>query len=413
MAAVSRNFVLCMMKPFDLDLLFLPGFLIFIVTWCVAFYVTRSVVFSLPAAFLKAGIFLIYFGFLFDGTFTFLDDWRYVAGGMALLNEGIGLSNLAENWGFVLMTGGGDHFLYHLYNAYAFRFFGIGYYAPVALNILLTVLVAWTGSILGAKEFGLIGQWRKIFFMFLLFQPDILAWSNVMNGKDIFVLSLHVLLLFAVSLYFQGRINLACAIAVPIVAILLFLRFYVPLLFSVVFVIHQLLAVKRLHHVIWFIGTTSLLLLGAVMTVGNLMASAWANLLQDIGNPFFGFLRMTLIPIPFNTELNYGFLDIPALFHWILMPMVIYGLISLVSQKKNTPFIKFFLIYLAVFMMLYSVYGELQGPRHRVQLDFAWTVLQFIGIKRGLVWSLTLRRQSQPALAYKKAIISNKPFDGV
>ena len=93
------------MKPFDLDLLFLPGFLIFIVTWCVAFYVTRSVVFSLPAAFLKAGIFFIYFGLLFDGTFTFLDDWRYVAGGMALLNEGVGLSNLVENWEFVLMKG--------------------------------------------------------------------------------------------------------------------------------------------------------------------------------------------------------------------------------------------------------------------------------------------------------------------
>lgn len=386
------------MKPFDLDLLFLPSLLIFIATWCVAFYLTRSVVFSLPAAFLKAGIYLIYFGFLFDGTFTFLDDWRYVAGGMALLNEGIGLSNLAENWGFVLMTGGGDHFLYHLYNTYAFRFFGVGYYAPVALNILLTVLVAWFGSILGAREFGLRGQWRKIFFMFLLLHPDILAWSNVMNGKDIFVLLLHVLLLSAASLYFQGRNNLAIAVAIPVVVILFFLRFYVPLLFSSVFVLHQLLAVKRRHHFYWFIGTTSLLLLGSVMTIGNLMTSAWANLQENIGNPIFGFVRMTLTPIPFNTELNYNFLDIPALFHWILTPVVVYGVISLMRRKK-TPFTKFFLLYLVTFMGLYSVYGELQGPRHRVQLDFAWAVLQFIGIKRGLVWSLTSRRQSKPVSA--------------
>ena len=384
------------MKPFDLDLLFLPGFLIFIVTWCVAFYVTRSVVFSLPAAFLKAGIFFIYFGLLFDGTFTFLDDWRYVAGGMALLNEGVGLSNLVENWEFVLMTGGGDHFLYHLYNAYAFRFFGVGYYAPVAMNILLTVLVAWFGSILGAREFGLRGQWRKIFFMFLLLHPDILAWSNVMNGKDIFVLLLHVLLLSAASLYFQGRNNLAIAVAIPVVVILLFLRFYVPLLFSGVFVLHQLLAVKRQHHFYWFVGTTSLLLLGSLMTIGNLITSAWANLQENIGNPIFGFVRMTLTPIPFNTELNYSFLDIPALFHWILMPMVAYGVISLMRRKK-TPFIKFFLLYLVIFMGLYSVYSELQGPRHRVQLDFAWAVLQFIGIKQYLIWLFKFRRELQPA----------------
>lgn len=385
------------MKPFDLDLLFLPGFLIFIATCSVVFYVTRSVVFSLLAAFLKTGIFLIYFGLLFDGTFTFLDDWNYVAGGIALLDQRIGLSTLAENWGFVLMTAGGDHFLYHLYNTYAFRFFGVGYYAPVALNILLTVLVAWFGSILGAREFGLKGQWKKIFFMFLMLHPDILAWSNVMNGKDIFVLLLHVLLLLAASLYFQGRNNSAIAVAIPVVVILLFLRFYVPLLFSGVFVLHQLLAVKRRHHFYWFIGTTSLLLLGSLMTIGNLITPAWANLQENIGNPIFGFVRMTLTPIPFNTELNYSFLDIPALFHWILVPMVVYGVISLMRRKK-TPFTKFFLLYLVTFMGLYSIYGELQGPRHRVQLDFAWAVLQLTGLRQLLVGTFVARRQSQPAL---------------
>ena len=232
--------------------------------------------------------------------------------------------------------------------------------------------------------------------MFLLLHPDILAWSNVMNGKDIFVLLLHVLLLSAASLYFQGRNNLAIAVAIPVVVILLFLRFYVPLLFSGVFVLHQLLAVKRQHHFYWFVGTTSLLLLGSLMTIGNLITSAWANLQKNIGNPIFGFVRMTLTPIPFNTELNYSFLDIPALFHWILMPMVAYGVISLMRRKK-TPFIKFFLLYLVIFMGLYSVYSELQGPRHRVQLDFAWAVLQFIGIKQYLIWLFKFRRELQPA----------------
>lgn len=384
------------MHPFDLELLLKPGLLIFIATLWVAFHVTRSVVFSLSAAFIKAGIFFVYFGVLFDGTFTFLDDWSYVDGGVKLVEEGIGLSNLAKNWDFVLMTGGGDHFLYYLYNTYAFRFFGVGYYAPVALNIVLTVLIAWFGSIVGAREFGFTGQWKKLFFMFLLFHPDILAWSNVMNAKDILVLLLHVLLLLSASLFFQGRNKSAIAIAVPVVTILLFLRFYVPLLFAGALVLHQLLAVKHRHHFYWFIGGTSLLVIAALSMVGNMITYAWESLQENLGNPIFGFVRMALTPIPFNTELNYSFLDIPALLHWMLMPMVVYGVVLLMRREKS-HFTRFFFLYLVAFLGLYSIYGELQGPRHRVQLDFAWAVLQFVGIKQYLVWLFTSRRELQPA----------------
>jgi hypothetical protein len=59
------------------------------------------------------------------------------------------------------------------------------------------------------------------------------------------------------------------------------------------------------------------------------------------------------------------------------MPFFIFGLQKV--WKMRTPFSRFMVAYLIVFLGLYATYGELQGPRHRVQLDFAWALLQFIG----------------------------------
>src|SRR5882762_8400408 len=122
------------MQSFDLEFVLTPSLIIFLATLWVAFRVTRSPVFSLSAGAVKAGLFFGYFCLLFDGTFTFVDDWNYLEGGQELLAQGIGLTNLADNWDFALMVGAGDHFVYYLFNTYAFRLFGEGYYAPVALN---------------------------------------------------------------------------------------------------------------------------------------------------------------------------------------------------------------------------------------------------------------------------------------
>ena len=58
------------------------------------------------------------------------------------------------------------HFVYYLYNTYAFRIFGEGYYAPVACNNLLTPLIAYLGTRLAVREFGLTprqGGWFSFF----------------------------------------------------------------------------------------------------------------------------------------------------------------------------------------------------------------------------------------------------------
>jgi hypothetical protein len=383
------------MQTFDLEFLLAPGLVIFFATWWLAFKVTRSGVFSLSAGIVKAGAFLFYFGMLFDGTFTVLDDWEYLEGGWELYAQNVGLANLVENWEFALLVGGGEHIVYYLYNAYAFRVFGEGYFAPVALNILITLPIAWFGTCLAAREFGFFGDWKKLFFAFLLFHPDIFVWSNVMNGKDILVLFLHVLLLLSASMFFQERWRLALALAIPVSLILFFLRFYVPALFSAALVAS--LVLRRRHREVW-----PLLIVGsglAMLAWGWLgeagLEFALAELRENFVNPLYGFARFTLTPIPFNTDIAYSFLDIPALIHWILMPFMVWGVVLMLRQK--TPFAWFFLFYVLVFAGLYAVYGGLQGPRHRVQLDFAWAVLQFMGLQPFLRLLFHCLGSAQPA----------------
>jgi len=112
-------------------------------------------------------------------------------------------------------------------------------------------------------------------------------------------------------------------------------------------------------------------------------------------NPVYGFVRMALTPIPFNTEENYAFLDIPAVIHWFLMPFVGLGVIRV--YRIRTTFSQFFLAYVLVFFGLYAVFGELQGPRHRVQLDYAWAVFQFMGVMTFLHTMAKASRRYVPA----------------
>ena len=197
-----------------------------------------------------------------------------------------------------------------------------------------------------------------------------------MNGKDVLVLLLHVLLLFACANFIKGRRRAAFLVGMPVVFVLFFLRFYVPVLFTGALTLSQLTGRKRN----WFSLLSGAALCGLVIlwlgadVLGTAVASAGSHFV----NPIFGFVRFILTPIPFNTEQAYSFLDIPALIHWALFPVALVGI--RVVYRQNTPFSRFFLWYVGFFVTLYSFYGELQGPRHRVQVDFAWALFQFLGL---------------------------------
>jgi hypothetical protein len=366
------------MRPFDLDLLIFPAATIFVATLVLSLFFTRDFLASLLLSLLKSAIFAVYFGLMFDGTYTSFDDWHYLAGGKELLLNGVGLQNLAQNWDEVTQVAGGSHFVYYLYNAYAIQAFGDAYFAPVALNVVLTTVIAIFGTALARVEFGINQRQSTWLYALLLMHPDVLAWSSVFNGKDILVLLAHVLLLLAISLLFRGRLLTALLLALPTALMLEFLRFYVLPLFTLALASSVLLSNVRfpIKYCLMWACIAAALFPVATSTFSPGINIGWLQ--GSFPNPVSGFVRTLLTPIPFNTEVSYGFLNAPALIHWILMPFVALGLVRV--WRIRTLFSRVFLAYLLVFVCFYSLTEELQGPRHRVQLCYALALLQFIGV---------------------------------
>ncbi|KOR31175.1 hypothetical protein TI04_02275 [Achromatium sp. WMS2] len=366
------------MHPFPIETLIIPSLLIFIVTFIVSLSFTGLFGTSTLVSTLKSGIFLFYYGAIFDGTYTFSDDIVYMEGGHDIIKSGINILDIGSNWDYLAGISHGEHVTYYLYNAFAFYSFGYGYYAPVSLNVVLTVLIAWIGAIVAKREFIFTRNSQIYFFIFLLLHPDILAWSNIMNGKDILVLFLHVILLLSFSLFFEKRWHLGAIIATCGCFVLFYLRFYVPLMFISAFIFSNM-SYKQLRTKLPYL-LVGLLFAYFLLSRFNshLVNYIYVLISENFVNPIFGLIRFILTPVPFHTETAYSFLDFPALFHWLMFIPAYLGF--RIVSKFRTKFSKFFITYVLVFIALYSVFGKLQGPRHRVQLDYAWAVFQFIGI---------------------------------
>ena len=390
-----------MLPTFSIAGLVLPSALIFVVTALVALRVTRSALLAFGLATIKCGTFFIYYGYVFDGTFTFFDDWTYLRLGEVLVDQDIHWLNLFDNLDTVFSISGGEHIVYMLYNASAIRLFGHGYFAPVALNIAATVLVAWWGTRLAVAERWCPPPLAAALFCFLLLHPDLLAWSIVMNGKDVLVLLLHVVLLWAAASYYRGRRLVALILAAVATLALFYLRFYVPFLFALSFAlvaIFQARGWSRLR-----VSVLAATLLGGAMfwIGGEVIGFSLHQIGNNLVDPAYGLVRFLLTPIPFHTERAYEFLDLPAVLHWILLPFACLGLWRIGHMR--TPFVRFFVVYVAVFVALYAVYAELQEPRHRVQLDYALAICQFVGLwqvlrLRGLDEDAELKLATGPPL---------------
>lgn len=367
-------------RPFPFDQLVLPTLVILISGLLVSFLVTRKAHLAVAIATIKAATFFLYFGFLFDGTFTFLDDWSYLQGGAEILSWPWDTGEIEDNMLALQALAGGQHSLYYAVNALALKAFGEGYFAPVAANIVVSVFLAAIGTHLAAREFQLIARYRAAFFAFLALHPSIFAWSNVMNGKDQLVLLLHVVLLWAGSLMLDGaRRSLAWAIPLTLAATLLLsmLRFYVPFLIALALVL-AVVTTPRSRRVRWLVLGSFGAAVGSAVAIGlGLIVDALSQFQESWVNPLYGLVRFLLTPVPFGTDPAHVFLDLPALIHWLLLPATIIGVRRVALTA--TPFSRFLLAYFVVFCVLYAAFGELQGPRHRLQLEYAVALFQFLG----------------------------------
>ena len=368
-----------MLDPFPLQPLLMPALAILAATAIATYAVTKAATLSLVTGAIKAAIFISYFGYFFDGTYTVLDDWTYVRNGIFLLNHNVNFLNFYDNWHIAREASeGNDVFFYYLYNAFAFELFGQAqYFAPVALNLVLVALIAYLGYRLAHTEFGIEALPAKIFFFFLLFHPDILVWSNLLNIKDIFVLLTHVLLLTAIANIFKGKLLIATLIIAVILPILVLTRYYVIVLFAIALILS--LAVFSRTARISAIAISSGLLIAIYLWFGMEAFLGPIRIIQQtFVNPIYGAIRFLLTPIPFNTDPEYTFLNLPAVLHWLFAPFLLVGVVKV--WQLGTNYSRFFIIYFLTYIVVFSIVGEIQGPRQRVQLDFAIALFQFTGI---------------------------------
>lgn len=365
-------------QPFPIGQLIWPAIAIMVIGFLISLAYTHRAGLSLGVAALKSGLFLIYFGFLFDGTFTFLDDWKYLRFGEELVQNGVGIFNLMHNYDYVRSTVKSANLFYYVYDASALVVFGHGYFAPVTANILLTFIAA--GMLTKAARLGLgMGRRASIgLFVFLALSPSLLAWSTVANLKDILVATGTAGVVYAVALVETGRPKRAVVVTILCGLVLALTRFYVPLMLGAAFGI-VLLASRRGRRSpwLWLAGVVALAVV--VHELGHdSIGGAVHQFRSRISEPVKGVLRFMLTPIPFHTQPQYAFLNLPQVFFWAMLPLQLYGIVSVWRGRKMTG--RFMVIYFVMMTLLYGAFPTLQGPRHRIQIDGLIVIFQYVGI---------------------------------
>ncbi|HEX7323834.1 MAG TPA: hypothetical protein VF292_00585 [Rhodanobacteraceae bacterium] len=366
------------MHPFPLSELALPTLCILVAGMLIAFAFTRHAIVSVVTSVVKAGLFLMYFGWFFNGTYTFDDDLRYLRLGEEFASHGIGLSDIISRYHYIVSTVTGSNIAYYVFNASAVRLFGYGYYAPVAINIVLTFLEA--GLLVKAARGGL-GMSRRVgigLFVALALSPDILAWSTIPNFKDTLVATATAGAIYAVALVDQHRMLRAVVVACAAAFVLALTRLYVPLMLGIAFGITLILSPRgRRNPWLWLLASIALLVVFRHLGHGSL-SGAVHEFRAKLDDPVVGVVRFLITPIPFHTSPGYGFMDLPQLFYWALLPLMFYGMTCV--WRKATVAGRFMVIYFVLMLLLYGSFSTLQGARHRVQIDGLVVIFQYFGV---------------------------------
>lgn len=371
-----------------------PAVVIFSFTLVAAFLVTRSVIGSLAGALIKAGLFFLNYWLFFKGQVTGFDDLYYLEMASKLRGMDFVIMDVFQRRQEVMDLAESAHIFYPIYNYYGVALFGDFYFAPVTLNVLATLPVAYVGMRLGMAEFGLSRKQARVFFLFLLLHPEILAWSTVFNGKETLVLLCHVLFLTGVSLFFRKRILASILVISPVIYVLFGLRFYTPPLFAAAFFAYSVIALKGKYRLALMVlaATCSILLFLQLRGGWDYILNIYVS---SLNNPLIGFVHFLLTPRPFFTDPEYEFLDWPSVYHWLAIPLFFMGLARVYRLK--TRFSRYFIYYFITIMVFYSSFSELQGARHRFQLAFAFAIFEFLGacvVLKSLLASVRSQRQT-------------------
>lgn len=330
---------------------------------------------ALPVSIIKAAIPLTYFALFFDGSWTFIDDVTYQAHGEELRLHYGPLSALLQDEGRarLIELSQGRHFLYAWWNLFAQSLFGEHYYAAVFLNVLLTFFVgALLFRLLGESGFG--EGYRRGAVVFFLLHWDVLAWSSLINLKDILVMAIIVPTLYCLVVARRRLRPLPLLGAAAGLFTLTWLRYYIPFFLVGAFAVWILIEGRFRWKYLYAV------LAGAALLILPLDWSA-VEYVQP-GQIVLGLVRAPLTPQPWSIDEEYSFLLIPSVLHWLLFVPAVIGAVVLWGRAAGARFV---LVFFALMILFYAMVPELQGPRHRVQLTFAIAWMQF-----HFFWEVTL-----------------------
>jgi len=363
-------------QPFSFENLWLPAISIFFLGYILCQFILKEKFLAFVIATFKALIFFCYFYFFYDGTYTSgYDDYYYMSKGALLLEEirekslaSIEIFNVAESF----------HFTYIIISAIAQYAFGEYYYSLVAINVMASFLCGLISHAIIKSQYQ-NDKHAKIFCVAMLLYPDVLSWSSVFAGKDIFVLLGHLIFIYAFSNLARNNIPRSVFFIAIALLFTLYLRFYVALIFLLLIALEVR---KNFYlHLLYFGLISVALFLDLFATFSSLLSTGTSGLTFDVSKFIqlpYGVLHFWLTPRPFSEDLIHQFLLFSNILNWIFFPFIFYGLLKCIRSKDR--FVRFIAVYFLVFSIFYGLIDYLNGPRHRLQLTFALIYFLWVGV---------------------------------
>lgn len=322
---------------------------------------------SIPVTSFKVALPTAYFAWFYTGQWYIIDDITYAEQSASLLAVDYTIVSILLNIDVLRTIAGGPHILYYWWNMLAMQLFGPRYWAPVYLNVLLTFGIgAVFAETLRRLDFS--RDYRQWALVFVLLHWEILAWSSLLNVKDILVMFLTAVSLFGFVVVLTAKRRFDYVRGLTVIGgsffLLWWVRFYVP-----VFLITAAIAWLLLH------GFLNRYLIPLGFLSGFLYPlvdrASWAFDKIELSNYLYGAVRFLLTPRPWGIELGYTFLLVPSLLHWLTIPLAAYGALNVIRTSRAGRFI---VIYAVVAVGFFAVVPALIGPRHRLQvvLPIAW-----------------------------------------
>ncbi len=357
--------------------------IVFFITLIILFKITNNIILSYFISFIKSFLYLFYYIFWLNKKFVAAgDNLKYLKYGKYLYNRNIDLLNFFLHYQYVFQLANGRDIIYYTYIAESFRIFGIGLYAPIAMNIILTDISALFFYKIIKDYIGFSMGNAIILTVYFLVEPFVVAYSTFFDGKGILVMCLLLICLYGIGKLIIEKNYFIAIISLFISNIyLLFLRFYYPFLILLAFIIANLIfqfinkQLFKVRNLLYFF-ILFLLIPIYFLKVYTLKAS-FAIVEHHFINPIYGIAHFILTPMPFHSSSNYGFFNIPALIYYLLLPLLLAGFWkSLKVKEQYMLIINMFFIIAVVF---YGSFALLNGPRYRIPLVPIIIIYQFYG----------------------------------